>query len=302
MKEGRDVVRVFDRSSLQWTTLPGVKLSEYRWYPTQVRPAGPGSRAAAGSRGRRRAPIRLCPLLLPLVMACGPAGASCISLTDAPSTLSHRRRLSPTTKNQRPARWRFPTTASSWSAGSWTTRGAPPASPRRRSTCSTTRASRESPSHACCVIGHASNVHVCRAADPPLQLNVRSLECMGSFLPRWEPPDTALAAPSAPACPFHPHLPSITLRKSRYDLGKSFFTNITPGYQLYPTVLLLPWTDSSAPGDYFLLMYTCRTGQVVRFTSRGDFLPMWNMPGLIPQVSHRVLTLDQQRLVYSLYN
>lgn len=36
MKEGRDVVRVFDKNSLSWQTLPGVKLSEYRWYPTQV--------------------------------------------------------------------------------------------------------------------------------------------------------------------------------------------------------------------------------------------------------------------------
>lgn len=36
MREGRDVVRLFDRGSLSWTTLPGVKLSEYRWYPTQV--------------------------------------------------------------------------------------------------------------------------------------------------------------------------------------------------------------------------------------------------------------------------
>ena len=36
MKEGRDVVRVFDKNSLTWQTLPGVKLSEYRWYPTQV--------------------------------------------------------------------------------------------------------------------------------------------------------------------------------------------------------------------------------------------------------------------------
>ena len=37
MKEGRDVVRLFDPKALTWTTLPGVKLSEYRWYPTQVR-------------------------------------------------------------------------------------------------------------------------------------------------------------------------------------------------------------------------------------------------------------------------
>lgn len=36
MKEGRDVVRVFYKDSLKWETLPGVKLSEYRWYPTQV--------------------------------------------------------------------------------------------------------------------------------------------------------------------------------------------------------------------------------------------------------------------------
>lgn len=40
MKEGRDVVRVFDKNSLSWQTLPGVKLSEYRWYPTQVRSSG----------------------------------------------------------------------------------------------------------------------------------------------------------------------------------------------------------------------------------------------------------------------
>lgn len=40
MKEGRDVVRVFDKNSLSWQTLPGVKLSEYRWYPTQVRNSG----------------------------------------------------------------------------------------------------------------------------------------------------------------------------------------------------------------------------------------------------------------------
>jgi hypothetical protein len=37
MKEGRDVVRIFNKDSLSWQTLPGVKLSEYRWYPTQVR-------------------------------------------------------------------------------------------------------------------------------------------------------------------------------------------------------------------------------------------------------------------------
>ena len=35
MREGRDAVRLFDRTTLQWATLP-VKLSEYRWYPTQV--------------------------------------------------------------------------------------------------------------------------------------------------------------------------------------------------------------------------------------------------------------------------
>lgn len=30
------MVRIFDKNSLSWQTLPGVKLSEYRWYPTQV--------------------------------------------------------------------------------------------------------------------------------------------------------------------------------------------------------------------------------------------------------------------------
>lgn len=70
---------------------------------------------------------------------------------------------------------------------------------------------------------------------------------------------------------------SITIRKSKYDLGKKFFTNITPGYQLYPAVFLMPWTDPNAPDDYFLFMYTCRTGQIVRFTSDGNFLPMWDM-------------------------
>jgi hypothetical protein len=39
MKEGRDVVRIFNKDSMSWQTLPGVKLSEYRWYPTQVRAA-----------------------------------------------------------------------------------------------------------------------------------------------------------------------------------------------------------------------------------------------------------------------
>ena len=43
MKEGRDVVRLFDRNSLSWTTLPGVKLSEFRWYPTQVTLEGEGA-------------------------------------------------------------------------------------------------------------------------------------------------------------------------------------------------------------------------------------------------------------------
>lgn len=75
------------------------------------------------------------------------------------------------------------------------------------------------------------------------------------------------------AVPYH----SITVRKSKYDLGKKFFTNITPGYQLYPAVFLMPWTDPNAPDDYFLFMYTCRTGQIVRFTSDGNFLPMWDM-------------------------
>jgi hypothetical protein len=50
MKEGRDVVRIFDKNSLSWQTLPGVKLSEYRWYPTQVRAAAAaGAATAAGA-------------------------------------------------------------------------------------------------------------------------------------------------------------------------------------------------------------------------------------------------------------
>jgi len=44
----------------------------------------------------------------------------------------------------------------------------------------------------------------------------------------------------------------ITVRKSRYDLGKKFFTNITPGYQQYPVVQLLPWTDPDAPGGWLI--------------------------------------------------
>jgi hypothetical protein len=47
MKEGRDVVRIFDKNSLSWQTLPGVKLSEYRWYPTQVRSGALVNRLAA---------------------------------------------------------------------------------------------------------------------------------------------------------------------------------------------------------------------------------------------------------------
>jgi hypothetical protein len=31
------VVRIFDKDAMRWITLPGVKLSEFRWYPTQVR-------------------------------------------------------------------------------------------------------------------------------------------------------------------------------------------------------------------------------------------------------------------------
>jgi hypothetical protein len=45
-----------------------------------------------------------------------------------------------------------------------------------------------------------------------------------------------------------------------------------------------PRNRPPSPGDYFLLMYTCRTGQIVRFTSDGNFLPMWNFPGLEPEV------------------
>jgi len=38
--------------------------------------------------------------------------------------------------------------------------------------------------------------------------------------------------------------------------------------------------DTVFAGDWFLFMFTCRTGQIVRFTSDGNFNPMWNFPGL----------------------
>lgn len=34
----------------------------------------------------------------------------------------------------------------------------------------------------------------------------------------------------------------------------------------------------AAADDWFLFMYTCKTGQVVRFTSDNNFIPMWNSP------------------------
>jgi hypothetical protein len=37
--------------------------------------------------------------------------------------------------------------------------------------------------------------------------------------------------------------------KDKYSLGKDFFTNVTPGYQLYPSVYYLPWTDPAAPSE-----------------------------------------------------
>lgn len=145
MKEGRDVVRIFYPSSNKWETLPGVKLSEYRWYPTQV------------------------------------------NLPDDRVII---------------------------------------------------------------VSGFLD--------DPARQ--------------------TGKPAPSIDV--FDYKSKSIVVRKSRYDLGKSFFTNITPGYQLYPAVFLMNWVDPAKPDDWFLFMYTCRTGQIVRFTSDNNFIPLWNMPGL----------------------
>ena len=59
-------------------------------------------------------------------------------------------------------------------------------------------------------------------------------------------PATAKPAPSIDV--FDYRQKKITVSRSKYDLGKKFFTNITPGYQLYPTVFLLPWTDTSRPG------------------------------------------------------
>jgi hypothetical protein len=199
MREGRDVVRLFDPSTLRWETLPGVKLSEYRWYPTQV--PLPDDRVVIVS-----------------------------GFLDDP--------------------------------------GVPTGKP-------------------------APSIDI---------FDYRSRQ--------------------------------IVARRSRYDLGKGFFTNVTPGYQLYPTVFLMPWTDPDAPGewrvfflvlfvargfcaggaparaptslpplsltrllppfkpeknnnqkhkttgDYFLFFYTCRTGQIVRLTAQNEFKVLHTLPGL----------------------
>ncbi len=39
----------------------------------------------------------------------------------------------------------------------------------------------------------------------------------------------------------------IVASRSKQQLPKDFFTNLTPGYQLYPAIFLLPWTDPAAP-------------------------------------------------------
>jgi hypothetical protein len=66
------------------------------------------------------------------------------------------------------------------------------------------------------------------------------------------------------------------VRKSRYDLGKKFFTNITPGYQLYPTVLLLPWTDPDAPGER-----GCKTRNGMRPSQAGPMAAACAAEGLV---------------------
>jgi hypothetical protein len=196
--------------------------------------------------------------------------------------------------------------------------------------------------------------------SPPLRLSPLGLPNPNPAPPRPTPPSPPPTPIPAPA---HPPTPSITVRKSRYDLGKKFFTNITPGYQQYAVVYLLPWTDPSAPGarapprcrrfarlrppancpraataaashlslpapchpaslptspavtrrrhpppptavtradDYFLLFYSCRTGQVVRFTSSGEFLPMWNFPGMEKTVGGGGFTPGRERAARNL--
>lgn len=114
MKEGRDVVRLFRPDSMRWETLPGVKLSEYRWYPTQV------------------------------------------------------------------------------------------------------------------------------------QLPDDRVVIVSGFL---DDPGVPTGKPAPSIDVFDYRSKQIVARRSRYDLGKGFFTNVTPGYQLYPTVFLMPWTDPDAPGE-----------------------------------------------------
>lgn len=59
------MVRIFDKDDMRWVTLPGVKLSEYRWYPTQVRqPAQVGSRRR-GQQGQEQQGPAGALLLLP---------------------------------------------------------------------------------------------------------------------------------------------------------------------------------------------------------------------------------------------
>jgi hypothetical protein len=125
MKEGRDVVRLFRPGSMRWETLPGVKLSEYRWYPTQV------------------------------------------------------------------------------------------------------------------------------------QLPDDRVVIVSGFL---DDPGVPTGKPAPSIDVFDYKTLQIVARRSRYDLGKGFFTNVTPGYQLYPTVFLMPWTDPDAPGEFCLELWLCFGG------------------------------------------
>lgn len=80
--------------------------------------------------------------------------------------------------------------------------------------------------------------------------------------------------------------------RNRFDLGKSFFVNYAALYQLYPTILLMPWTDPNRPGGGAADM---RQG-LVQYNPAANWLAMQSVqaPILLSQctwfVSHQFCT------------
>ena len=187
-------------------------------------------------------------------------------------------------------RWCSLMTVSSSSAASWTTPRALLASRPPPSTSSTTRpASEPLNSHASgpappsspgllCHLSVAAALSVGLPCKPPRRCPEIIKSPLVLCLPWFARPSDIGPRPLASLCtlatdapphvcraqeplrfqktgrgPSH-HAPGrrITVRKSRYDLGKRFFTNVTPGYQQYPVVQLLPWADPDAPGAWLL--------------------------------------------------